>query len=378
LLVLGKDAALPTIASLSRAPGTQDSQVLETVVYMPAIVRGTQIVRNPTFSPQPTPRYAQADPVPNTLLTLERIAPFPPLPFRHAGTTESYIPMPARPYHQDFYWPGVLVRGIPQKPFRPVDLSEPAIVRRTPDDWMWSGATTRGIPTAALHLPVGLYRGVWDTPMPRPVAQADSYAQPHALNRLVIQPPFFQSTFDLPPLPKSYAIPGLPENNRYAFLPPPTVLLFYTLGEAIQILLDAGFTVDPVVIWKYSATVPYYYVIGQLPDRGTVINYQQIPIQLTVSAGPPPPGQQSVTVPNVVGLPLLTAMMVISEADLNLGTVGYVQSTSIGVNIVTAQTPSAASSVPEFTSINLTVCSGPPYVNPFTQPYVVPDVTGNG
>ena len=152
-------------------------------------------------------------------------------------------------------------------------------------------------------------------------------------------------------------------------------LVLITLGEALQILATAGFTVYPLITWQYSTTIPYYYVMSQLPIGGSVILYQSQPVQLTVSAGPPPPTPAMVSVPTLTGMPLLVAMEIISADRLNLGTVAYEQSASVPINTVVAQSPAAGTSVEQYTSINLTVCSGPLQDTLIGDEYEVPTVT---
>lgn len=63
---------------------------------------------------------------------------------------------------------------------------------------------------------------------------------------------------------------------------------YTSLPQALQTLCDDGFIVYPVIVWAYSATVPYYCVISQFPISGTSVIQQSTYIQLTVSAGPAP------------------------------------------------------------------------------------------
>lgn len=150
---------------------------------------------------------------------------------------------------------------------------------------------------------------------------------------------------------------------------------FVRLDVAIAILANAGFTIDPVLVWQYSNVVPYYYIIGQLPTAGTVIPYQNPPIKLTVSAGPPPPVPPIISIPPVVGLPLLSGVDVLAHSMLNIGTITYILSQTIPPNQITAQSPIAGTNVTQFTSIDLTVCSGPLMDILIGDPTTVPNVT---
>jgi len=361
---------LPMVYSIAG----NDFHTLETVVYMPVAPPGTLQTRNATFAPGFTAPNLQVDQPPNLLITLAAIQPFPPPPLQ--GRTEQYHHWTFPYVNQDFYWSGVSTRGIPPPPpFQARDLGTPMPAPLSPQDFEWGGFTTRGIPTAAIHLP---FKGMIEqpTPMPAPIAQADSYSQPHVLQVLVIKPPFSQHDFPLI-LPATFFTEGLPSLNRYPFLPPPTVLVYIPLGLAIQILATAGFTVHPTIIWQYSTTVPYYDVISQFPLAGTVIPYQSIPVQLTASAGPPPPGLSPFAVPNVQGMTLMAALNLINAEPLNLGTVSYIQSASYPVNTVVSQFPLPGSIVYPYSGITLVVCSGPLQDTLFDDLYTVPNVSSD-
>jgi hypothetical protein len=155
-------------------------------------------------------------------------------------------------------------------------------------------------------------------------------------------------------------------------------LIYTPLGLAMQILATAGFTVNPVVLWQYSTTVPYYMVISQLPIGGSIIEYQAVPIQLTASAGPPPPSAEQVSVPNVVGMISLQALQSIGATPLNIGVVTFVEldpSLGVPINAVTAQSPAAGTVVQSYSGVNLTVNSGPPQDMLFNDLYTIPIVS---
>lgn len=147
------------------------------------------------------------------------------------------------------------------------------------------------------------------------------------------------------------------------------------VGEAIATLVNAGFTVDPVILYAFSSSIAVGNVVSQTPPAGSMIPYQSMPVQLTVSAGVAPTAGE-VMVPNLVGMTLLPATNALSASELNLGMVMYLQSDSYAVNEVTAQSIASGTSVQSFTTVNLTVCSGPPYADPFTDSVTVPDVVG--
>lgn len=144
----------------------------------------------------------------------------------------------------------------------------------------------------------------------------------------------------------------------------------FTLGQALQILSNDGFVVNPVFNYQYSSTVPWNYVIGQLPAAGTQQQYQSQGVQLTVSMGPPNPSVTT-NVPNVVGKSLIDAIAKIVDAKLNVQAVHWV----IGnqpIASVTAQTPAGGTNKQLYTGVTLTVCSGPAQTNIINTTQTVP------
>lgn len=131
----------------------------------------------------------------------------------------------------------------------------------------------------------------------------------------------------------------------------------FTLGQALAILSNAGFVVNPVFIYHYSNTVPWNYVIGQLPAAGTQQKYQSVGVQLTVSMGPKNPVLTAV-VPNITNMQLVTAVSDLMAAKINIGSVTWVQGPQ-SICSVLAQSIAGGTIVAPYTNINLTVCSGP-------------------
>jgi hypothetical protein len=94
-------------------------------------------------------------------------------------------------------------------------------------------------------------------------------------------------------------------------------------------------------------------VISQNPLGGVTVASGSA-VDLVVSTGPAP-----VLVPNVVGLTLAAANIAISGANLVGGAVTTQPSATVPVGIVISQTPSAGTSVPTGSAVNVILSSGP-------------------
>lgn len=284
----------------------------------------------------------------------------------------TYVPR-LKTAQEPFLFPNVVILGIP--------LGPPPFVQRQSEDHQYKAKAAQ----EPFVLPNDLLLLRPATPYPFVQAQREDHQykikaaqEPFVLpNNLIkqIPPIIIQPFVDMQYEHQNWR--GHPTQEHFDF---PNLLILhiagarYTpLGLAMQILASAGFTVNPVVLWQYSTVVPYYMVISQLPIGGSVIEYQAVPIQLTASAGPPPPSAAQVTVPNVVGMTSLQAMQYIDATPLNVGVVNFIQMS--GGNIVTAQSPAPGTTVQSYSSINLTVDSGAPQDMLFQDLYTIPIVS---
>lgn len=135
------------------------------------------------------------------------------------------------------------------------------------------------------------------------------------------------------------------------------------INEAQRTLADRGFSVkllDPVFSDQYSAGL----VAEQTPIPGEVINKEDVPVELAVSKG-----IDTVRVPDVTDDPESTAKAKLEEADLAVGEILRVASSSVAVGRVISQNPSAEALAPRGSPVNLTISSGP-------ETMQVPDVVG--
>ncbi len=134
------------------------------------------------------------------------------------------------------------------------------------------------------------------------------------------------------------------------------------LADAERAIVAAGLTVGAVEK-AYSNTVPAGSVIKQAPVGGTIVR-PGTAVDLAVSAGP-----AGVTVPNVVGRPLVDAERAIVAAGLTVGAVEKAYSNTVPAGSIVKQAPAGGSIVRPGTAVDLVVSAGPAAVT-------VPDVVG--
>jgi beta-lactam-binding protein with PASTA domain len=110
-----------------------------------------------------------------------------------------------------------------------------------------------------------------------------------------------------------------------------------------------------IVTYEYNDSIAYSLVISQDPNGGTEVPVGST-VDLMVSLGQP-------TVPDVVGdtEPNATAAIVAVD-NLTIGTVSYLYSDTVDANLVISQNPTAGSSVPIGSSVDLMVSLGRPMV----------------
>jgi len=129
-------------------------------------------------------------------------------------------------------------------------------------------------------------------------------------------------------------------------------------GDAEAAITAAGLTVG-TINEEYNCTVPAGQVISQDPTAGTLAELDSA-VDLVISLGP-------LSVPDVVGMNVVDAVLAIFGADLTIGTINEEYSCTVPVNEVISQDPVAATCVDPGTAVDLVVSLGP---------LAVPDVVG--
>ncbi len=134
-----------------------------------------------------------------------------------------------------------------------------------------------------------------------------------------------------------------------------------SVNQALARLRKAGF--KPTTKMQPSSTIAAGQVIGTEPPAGTELQVGS-PVKLLVSSGPAP-----VRVPDVSGQSLTAAEATLTNAELAVGTVTQLESSTQSPGTVLSQSPGAGSSVHAAEKINLTVAQAPKEV-------AVPSVKG--
>ena len=103
-----------------------------------------------------------------------------------------------------------------------------------------------------------------------------------------------------------------------------------------------------------SAGVPMGKVISQSPIKGTSVA-PGTAIDIVISTGP-----ATSHVPNVVGLTQKDAQAKMAAAELTLGAVTPVSSSSVPIGNIIGQNPPAGTALSKGAAVNLVISSGPP------------------
>lgn len=137
-----------------------------------------------------------------------------------------------------------------------------------------------------------------------------------------------------------------------------------TQASATALITEAGLTLG-MVTEAHNATVPAGQVINQNPAAGASVPAGSA-VALVISKGPTPVA----VVPDVVGQTQASAITMITEAGLTLGTVTEAYSETVGTGRVIRQNPAAGASVPGGSVVDLMVSKGKASV------VVIPNVLG--
>lgn len=105
---------------------------------------------------------------------------------------------------------------------------------------------------------------------------------------------------------------------------------------------------------EFNSGVPVSAVIRQTPAPGTTVREGKV-IRVVLSQG-----GETVFVPNVVGLPLRNAEMLMRQGSLALGEVSEAYSMRLDKGMVLSQEPKAETSVERNSLINVVISGGPP------------------
>ncbi len=112
---------------------------------------------------------------------------------------------------------------------------------------------------------------------------------------------------------------------------------------------------------REDPTVEKGKIIFQNPMPGSELKKGEI-VKVIVSKGPPPEKKEEIVIPDLSGMTLSQAKVLLTEKGLNPGKVTYERSTKYDKDIVIRTIPEAGSKVPEGFSVELVVSEGAPLV----------------
>ncbi len=116
---------------------------------------------------------------------------------------------------------------------------------------------------------------------------------------------------------------------------------------------------------EYNPDLPKNHVLYQDPGPGSEIKKDR-DVKIILSRGP-----RSITMPNLVGLPLPQARMILEENEITPGRLSRTHSATVDKDHVMAQVPAAGAAVIRGTAANLLISQGPR-----PQAYIMPDLSG--
>jgi beta-lactam-binding protein with PASTA domain len=143
-------------------------------------------------------------------------------------------------------------------------------------------------------------------------------------------------------------MPAVVHSGREYFLPDITNL---SLKEAEGILQKRGLSLK-VMAEDYNPSKPPGIILSQSPNPQTKVKRGRI-VKVVVSKG-----QKMVQVPNLKGVSLRQAELMLGEEGLEVGEINWIPSDSLPENVVVNSSPSYGLSVPLGMSVNLRVSLG--------------------
>jgi serine/threonine-protein kinase len=147
-----------------------------------------------------------------------------------------------------------------------------------------------------------------------------------------------------------WAIEGVIHNRKTQVVPD---LHGKSLSAALDILSPLHLGLEKTSS-DFNATVPIDSVLRQNPPGGTVVREDKI-IRIVISQG-----GETVFAPNLIGLPLRNAEMLLREGQLAAGDISKTYSLKENRGIVLSQEPKADFGVARNSSVSLVISDGPP------------------
>ncbi len=143
-------------------------------------------------------------------------------------------------------------------------------------------------------------------------------------------------------------MPAVVHSGRECILPDITNL---SLGEAKKVLQKTDLSLQ-VLAQEYNPLNPPGIILSQSPPPQTKVKKGRI-VKVVVSKG-----EKMVLVPDLRGVSLRQAEIMLREKDLEVGEINWAPSNSLPENVVVESSPSFDLSVPSGMSVNLKVSLG--------------------
>lgn len=156
---------------------------------------------------------------------------------------------------------------------------------------------------------------------------------------------FFLAYFSL-----HWAMEGVIHNRKEQIVPD---IRGKSAIAALEILSDRGLAIKEEGV-EFDDSVPIGAVLRQIPPPGTTVREGKI-IRAIFSQG-----GETVFIPNLIGLPLRNAELLLRQSQLLLGEVSEAYSLRSDKGLALSQDPKSETSVAKNTMVNVVVSAGPP------------------
>jgi len=115
---------------------------------------------------------------------------------------------------------------------------------------------------------------------------------------------------------------------------------------------------------RHDSRIPAGQILSQDPPSGARLKPGR-KVKVLISLGP-----EELQVPSVLGMPVARARVLLSQANLELGTLAFVHSRGLEENLVVSQDPPAAAAAERGGKVDLLVSRGAPTA-PRVMPYLI-------
>lgn len=134
-----------------------------------------------------------------------------------------------------------------------------------------------------------------------------------------------------------------------------------SLSNALDLLASSNLAVKKAGE-EFAPDIPAGFIVRQVPGAGSIVREGRV-IRVWVSEG-----KETIQMPNLVGMTLRNAQVLIRQSGLNTGTTAIIYSLTYEKGVVTAQSFPEGSPINKGDTINLTVSNGAPVTDILLMP----------